>query len=148
MPLTIKQASNGNYVLHVYPITDLSDTYTPDMFTKSNKAAYFKGSDIDTFVSNGKYVLALDRIEDIDSTAGLNTLRSTNDSKNTVMWLGVPFLTNENNVFLVSTASDPTVDAFVTTVFMGSPFLVARQGVNYMLCALIDDYGVDNVIEL
>jgi hypothetical protein len=150
MPLTIKKASNGNYVLIVYPITDSSPTYHAGRFTKSTTASYLKGSDVDVFVSNdGKHILALDRLEDQDDISGFNRLTSGgSDSKNAIVWLGVPFLTNENNVLLVTTPNDEAVDEFVTTYFMGSPFLVARQGTNYLLCALMDDYGVDNVEEL
>jgi hypothetical protein len=150
MPLTVKKASNGNYVLSVYPITDSSPTYDSGRFTKSTTASYLKGSDVDVFVSNdGKHILALDRLEDQDDIGDLSRLSSGgSDSKNAIVWLGVPFLTNENNVLLVTTSNDEAVDEFVTTYFMGSPFLVARQGTNYFLCALIDDYGVDNVEEL
>jgi hypothetical protein len=144
MPLTLKQASNGNYVLHVYAISDETPTYSPDVFERSSEAAVFKGTNIDVFVANdGKKILSFDRLLDQENLSGLNNLRSNDPVRNTVMWLGVPLIANNDNVLIVSTSDSSNVDEFVTTYFMGSPFLVARQGSDYLLCSLFDDSNLD-----
>ena len=144
MPLTVKKSSNGNYVLHIYDITTSTPTYTPSKFTKSSDPSLFAGTDIDVFKStDGKRVLALDRLVDQEDLSGLSTLNSSSSTKNAIMWLGTPFLVNDDNVFLVSISDSDDVDEFVTTYFMGLPFLVARQGTNYLLCALLDDSNID-----
>tara|TARA_Y100000034_G_scaffold7459_1_gene8205 strand:+ start:286 stop:1473 length:1188 start_codon:yes stop_codon:yes gene_type:complete len=147
MPLTLKQTSNGNYVIHVYVIDDDTETYTPDIFEQSTDTTMFRGIDIDTFVANdGKRVFVFDRLEDQEDVSGFGRLNSNDSIKNTVMWLGVPTVVNNDNVFVVSVSDSPNVDEFVTTYFMGFPFLVARQGSDYLLCALFDDYTYESEV--
>ncbi len=144
MPLSLKKASNGNYVFHVYSIDEDTPTYTPDMFSQSTVASMLGGVNIDTFVSgNEKRILAFDRLEDQVDISGFGKLNSNDATSNTVMWLGVPLIVNDDNVFLVSISDSSSVDEFVTTNFMGLPFLVARQGTNYLICAIFDDSNID-----
>ena len=141
MPLALKQAPNGNYVIHVYAIDDATVTYPPYVFEQSTDATMFRGVNIDTFVANdGKRVFAFDRLEDQED-AGFGKLNSNDSVKNTIVWLGVPVVVNDKDVFVVSVSNSSVVDEFVTTNFMGFPFLIARQGSEYLLCALFDDYG-------
>lgn len=144
MPLSLKKASNGNYVFHVYSIDDDTPTYTPDVFRQSTVASMLGGVNIDTFVSGDKKrILAFDRLEDQEDISGFGKLNSNDATSNTVMWLGVPLIVNDDNVFLVSVSDSSSVDEFVTTNFMGLPFLVARQGTNYLICAIFDDSNID-----
>ena len=147
MPLTLKQTSNGNYVIHVYIIDDDTEIYTPDTFEQSTDTTMFRGIDIDTFVANdGKRVFVFDRLEDQEVVSGFGKLNSNDSIKNTVMWLGTPIAVNNDDVFVVSVSDNPNVDEFVTTYFMGFPFLVARQGSDYLLCALFDDYEYESEV--
>ena len=140
--LQTMQTSNGNYVLRVYAIGDDTDAYPPDSFKQSTDASIFRGVNVDVFyATDGKCVLAFDRIENQEDLTGFGKLNSDNSVKNTIMWLGTPMVVNDANAFVLSVSNSSVVDEFVTTNFMGFPFLIARQGSDYLLCALFDDYG-------
>jgi hypothetical protein len=142
MGLQTMQTSNGNYVLRVYAIGDDTDAYPPDSFKQSTDASIFRGVNVDVFyATDGKYVLAFDRIENQEDLTGFGKLNSDNSVKNTIMWQGTPVVVNNYNALVVSVSDSSVVDEFVTTNFMGFPFLIARQGSDYLLCALFDDYG-------
>ena len=143
--LQTMQTSNGNYVLRVYAIGDDTDAYPPDSFKQSTDASMFRGINVDVFyATDGKYVLAFDRIENQEDLSGFGTLNSNETISNAIMWLGTPLIVNDDNAFVVSVSDSSVVDEFVTTYLMGFPFLVARQGSDYLLCVLFDDYGYES----
>jgi len=143
MPLSLKKANNGNYVLHVYAIDDKTPTYSPEDFEQSTDPTMFRGVDVDVFKStDGNRVLTFDRLENQDDLDDFGILNSNETISNAIMWLGTPLIVNNEDVLVVSTSDESNVDEFVTTYFMGFPFLVARQGSNYLLCVLFDDYNL------
>ena len=105
----------------------------------------FGGVDLDVFkATDGNRVLTFDRLENQDDLDDFGILNSNETISNAIMWLGTPLIVNDDNAFVVSVSDSSVVDEFVTTYLMGFPFLVARQGSDYLLCVLFDDYGYES----